>query len=76
MKQREWLSSLKINDEVLRLLGGEIPQKLKVTEVTPTRIICGPWEFHKLTGGEIDLPLGSDGVNTVISYIRPVDKSS
>ena len=37
---------------------------LKVTDITETRIICGPWEFSRETGGEIDEELGWDGINT------------
>lgn len=40
------------------LCGIDKPIELKVTEVTDSRIICGPWQFDKLTGAEIDDELG------------------
>ena len=47
-------NKLKIGDIVTRLLGGSIPMRLSVTDITDSRIICGPWEFDKITGVEID----------------------
>ncbi|MEO5366970.1 MAG: hypothetical protein H7831_11620 [Magnetococcus sp. WYHC-3] len=47
-------SSVKVGDTVTRLLGGTMPMDLKVTEVTDDLIICGPYQFSKRTGGEID----------------------
>jgi len=41
-------------DEVLRLLAGQIPVRLKVTRITEELIICGPWKFDRITGIEID----------------------
>jgi len=32
--------------------------ELTVTAVTEDRIICGPWEFDKRTGAEIDEDFG------------------
>lgn len=56
----------KVGDEVIRNLGGTVKMPLKVTAVTEDRIICGPWEFDKTTGAEIDEELGwprfEDGV--------------
>lgn len=54
--------SIKVGDTVTRILAGEIRMPLKVTAITETRIICGPWEFDKNTGGEIDEDLGWDGI--------------
>jgi hypothetical protein len=45
---------MNVGDEVTRMLGGTVPMKLKVTAITDERIICGPWEFDKKTGAEID----------------------
>ena len=48
------MTNIKKDDMVTRMLAGTIPMELKVTEVTDTKIICGPWEFDKATGAEID----------------------
>ena len=55
---------VEVGEIVTRLLAGTIPMKLKVTEVTDTRIVCGAWEFDRVTGGEIDEDLGWDAYNT------------
>lgn len=52
------LHALKVGDEVVRMLSGTIPMTLKVTEVTPERIVCGWWEFDIENGAEIDEELG------------------
>jgi len=49
---------IKVGDTITRLLGGKIPMKLRVSEITGDRIICGAWEFDKRTGAEIDEDLG------------------
>lgn len=46
-----------VGDVVTRILAG-IPMKLRVSEVTPELISCGPWTFDPLTGAEIDEELG------------------
>lgn len=53
---------VKEGDYVLRYFGeiSIIPMKLKVTKVTDTVIKCGPWEFDKETGLELDEDLGWD----------------
>jgi hypothetical protein len=48
---------VKPGDVVTRMLGGEIPMKLKVQTVTDTIIDCG-WTFDRKTGAEIDEDLG------------------
>jgi hypothetical protein len=48
------LAEVSVGDTVTRLLGGEIPHGLKVSEVTDTLIVCGPWTFDKATGAEVD----------------------
>ena len=67
------LKDLRPGDEVIReISASKIPMPLTVTEVTAERIICGPWEFHRETGGEIDEELGWDGVTGTGSILRPV----
>ena len=48
----------KIDDTVTRMICGVLPMELKITEMTEGLIICGPWEFSKKTGLEIDEALG------------------
>ena len=48
---------MQIGDEVTRNMAG-IKIKFKITELTSERIICGPWEFDRRTGAEIDDDLG------------------
>jgi hypothetical protein len=43
--------------------------RLRVTTVTEDRVICGPWEFDRETGAEIDDFLGW-GPTVTGSYIR------
>jgi hypothetical protein len=45
---------MKIGDIVTRMMAGLIPMKLRVTEITDNRIVCGGYEFDKATGAEID----------------------
>ena len=65
----EELQSIKVGDTVTRLLAGELEQLLKVTNITEEKIICGDWEFHLKTGGEIDLYLGWDSVRLTGSVL-------
>ena len=46
----------KPGDTAVREMCGEMP--LKVTEVTDKLIICGPWQFDRATGAEVDEELG------------------
>jgi hypothetical protein len=55
------LADLKVGDTVTRLLCGKIPMTLKVTAITEDKIICGPWEFSRDLGVEIDEDLGWTG---------------
>jgi hypothetical protein len=50
--------NITVGMQVKRILAGSIPMDLLVSEVTDTRIICGPYEFDKKTGAEIDEDLG------------------
>jgi hypothetical protein len=53
------LSSVVVGDTVIRWFSGlGEPMRLRVTAVTEDRIICGPWEFDRATGAEIDDLLG------------------
>ncbi len=61
------LSEIKPGDIVIREIAGIIPHALVVTKVTPTCIYASSglendYEFSTITGGEIDLGLGWDGL--------------
>lgn len=43
-----------VGDIVTRVMAGTVRMNLKVTEITEDKIICGSWEFDKMTGLEID----------------------
>ena len=45
---------MEIGDIVTRALLGSTFMKIKITDITDSRIICGPWEFDKITLEEID----------------------
>ncbi len=69
------LADVKAGDFVERWFGGGPKQMLlRVSEVTDAKIICGPWEFDRRTGHEIDekmrqiLPPG-----IIVSYIKPYE---
>jgi len=53
----------KVGDFVIRNMAGII-MKLKVSEITNDLIKCGPWEFDRQTGAEIDEDLGWDNNRT------------
>ncbi len=57
--------NIKVGTVVKRMLAGQIPMELFVTEITDSKIICGMWEFDKTTGYEID-----DYFSGIISYIK------
>lgn len=63
------LKNVKVGDRVTRMMGGEIPMDLKVSEVTDKLIICGPWSFDRETGAEIDEDLGWN-VDRTGSYLQ------
>lgn len=44
---------VKAGDKVTRIIGG-YHMELRVTKVTDDLIVCGPWEFDRETGMEID----------------------
>ena len=65
MKIKVNLNDVKVGDTVYRYLSTiPTPMILKVSSITEEKICCGPWEFSKVTGGEIDEYLSWDGVNT------------
>jgi len=63
-------ANIKKGDKVRRMLAGSIPMALKVSEVTEDKIKCGPWEFCRATGAEIDEELGWDATRTG-SFLLP-----
>ena len=52
------MMSRKVGDIVTRMLAGDIPMKLKITEIDDKFIHCGWWKFDKDNGAEIDEELG------------------
>jgi hypothetical protein len=53
------LAEIAVGDFGLRWFGGiPKPMRLKVTQLTAARILCGAWEFDRRTGAEIDEYLG------------------
>ena len=62
------LKDIKVGDHVTRNLAGA-HMELIVSDVT-TRIICGPWEFSRRNGAEIDEDLGWDELSSG-SFITP-----
>lgn len=75
------IQDLKPGDKVTRYLSSAmIPIPMKVKEITDKWIVCvledndDPelhWEFHPVTGGEIDELLGFDGIHFTGSAIKP-----
>lgn len=64
------LRDVLVGDTVFRWLADlDSPMELRVTAVTSESIICGPWEFDRETGAEIDEGLGWGPAFTG-SYIR------
>lgn len=68
--------NLKVGDPVIRVMPGNIRMPLTVTAVTPSRIICGSWEFDKLTGIEIDEDIGCGPLTFATSVIFPHESQS
>lgn len=61
------LEDVKVGDIVTRVMAG-LPMQLKVSEVTDDLIKCGPWEFDKRTGAEVDEDLDW-GIHGTGSYL-------
>ena len=57
-------------DVVERVMGGEVVMKLMVTDTDDIFINCGPWQFRRDTGHEVDPELEWDGVVNSGSFIR------
>ena len=57
---------IKKGDTITRMLGGELPMELVVTEIDEEFIYCGPkdegWKFRRGNGAEVDEELGWDGI--------------
>ena len=51
------LEDIKPGNGVIRMMAG-MPMRLIVSEVTDNLIKCGPWEFSRRTGAEVDEDLG------------------
>jgi hypothetical protein len=53
-----YLQEIKPGDVITRMLAGELPIELNVTEVTDDTIYCGErgvgWKFDRKTGAEVD----------------------
>ncbi len=70
---RKPLSNVVPGDTVFRWLSGiSEPMRLRVTAVTEERIICGPWEFDRATGAEIDDFIGWGSAMVTGSFIRAI----
>lgn len=63
------LSGVKVGDIVVRILAYDVRKELIVSEVTSDRIVCGPWQFSRNNGAEIDEDLEWNEQNTG-SYIE------
>lgn len=63
------METVKVGDTVIRDMCGIITQ-LKITKITELKIICGPWEFDRKTGAEID-----EDISGTVSYIYPAEHS-
>lgn len=82
---RDWPTSnfehIKPGDNVLRMIGGEVPMKLVVSRVDDTFIYCGTpdgqnyWKFFRKNGAEVDEALGWDGVTITGSVLVRTDES-
>jgi hypothetical protein len=70
MSEQKTLDQIQVGDVVVRTVGDSLPMEIKVTGGTKDRIYCGPWEFSRKNGAEIDDELGWDEFETG-SYIRP-----
>jgi hypothetical protein len=72
MSAENKLDKVQVGDSVERLIGGVggAVMTLKVTGVTKDRIYCGPWEFSRKNGAEIDEDMGWDEQATG-SFIKP-----
>jgi hypothetical protein len=58
------MKEIEVGDVVTRMLAGDTPINIYVTEITDDLIICGPWKFDKYTLCEID-----DNIECPISHL-------
>ena len=66
------LAEIAVGDFVLRwFVGIPKPMRLKVTQITADRIICGAWEFDRQSGAEIDEDLGWGPGGVTGSFLEP-----
>jgi hypothetical protein len=51
---------VQVGDTVTRMLAGQYPMILKVTQITDDLIVCGEhgWTFDRKTGAEVDDEIG------------------
>lgn len=54
MKMRWSGTDVKVGDTVIRMLAGTIPQTMRITALTETKVTCALWDFDRATGAEID----------------------
>ena len=64
LKKSKMFQKNKEGEYVIRMLAGRIPMGLKITELTPDKIICGAWEFKRDTGVEID-----EDIPVIVSFL-------
>jgi len=66
------LAEIAVGDFVLRwFVGIPKPMRLRVTQLTADRIICGGWEFDRQSGAEIDEDLGWGSGGVTGSFLEP-----
>jgi len=65
--------TIKVGDTVIRMLAGQIPMKLRVSEVDDL-IHCGDWTFSRKNGAEIDDVIGWNETYTG-SFLVPPSKA-
>jgi len=63
------LKDIKVGDHVTRNLAGAL-MELIVSDVTDDLIVCGPWEFSRRNGVEIDKECGWDELSSG-SFVQP-----
>lgn len=68
------LLSVKVGDQVKRMLAGIVPMWLTVTNIKDNVVHCGDYTFNAITGMEIDVDCGWDGVTHTGSHIAEVKR--
>lgn len=59
---------LEVGSKVTQMIGGLVPQELKVTEITEEKILCGSLQFDKTTGAEMNSDEEKEAQDT-LSYL-------